>query len=69
MSESNSIYVDHKFFKKSMNELSDDPESCNFPVKVVAFRMGWFLKSDDGLDGRYFLQEVLRNEDLTFYNI
>ena len=27
------------------------------------------LRADDEVDGRYFLQEILRNEDLSYYNI
>lgn len=27
------------------------------------------LKSDDGIDGLLFLTEILKNEDLSFYNI
>ena len=69
MTESNTIYVDDKFYKEKMNEKSEDPECSSYPVKVVAIRIGWILKSDDHIDGRYFLQEILRNEDLSYYNL
>jgi len=41
----------------------------SYPVKVVALRVGWMLKSDDDIDGRYFLTEIMRSEDLSFYNM
>lgn len=69
MTESNSIYVDNKFYKDRMNERINDPSCSSYPVRVVALRAGWILKTDDHIDGRYFLQEVLRNEDLSYYNL
>lgn len=32
-------------------------------------RIDWMLKSDDDIDAFLYLQEILRNEDLTFYNL
>lgn len=69
MEESNSIYVDNKFYRESMGENVDDPSYSSFPVKVVALRMGWMLKSEDHQDGYFFLCEILRNEDLSWYNL
>ena len=69
MTASNSIYVDNNFYKQKMKERLDDPDCSSFPVRVTALRMGWILKSEDGIDGHYFLSEILKNEDLNFYNI
>lgn len=55
ISESNSIYVDNQFYVQHMDERPDDPDCSSFPVKVVAIRVGWMLRSSDGIDGRYFL--------------
>ena len=68
MKESNCIYVDNKFYREVMGERMEDPSCSSYPVKVVAFRMGWMLKSEDH-DGYQFFQEILRNEDLTWYNL
>ena len=69
MTESNSIYVDDKFYKEKMGERLNDPDYSSYPVRVVALRIGWMLKSEDHIDGRYFLQEILHNEDLSYYNL
>lgn len=69
MMESNSIYVDNKFYTKQMKERIDDPSCSSFPVKVLAMRFDWMLKSADNMDGQMFLSEILNNEDLTFYNL
>ena len=69
MTESNSVYVDNKFYKDQLNERLDDPNCSSFPVKVVAMKIGWMLNSNDQYDGYLFLQEILRNEDLSFYNL
>ena len=69
MSEANSVYVDNKFYEEHLGESLNDPDCSSFPVKVVAFKIGWMLQSDDEFDGYQFLQEILRNEDLTFYNL
>lgn len=69
MTESNSVYVDNKFYAEQLKERLDDPNCSSFPVKVVAMKIGWMLKSDDEFDGSQFLQEILRNEDLSFYNL
>jgi len=50
-----------------MGEKIENPNYSSYPVKVVALRIGWMLKSDDGIDGRYFLTEIMRSEDLSFY--
>lgn len=55
MTEANTIYVDNQFYKDGMEERMNDPECSSYPVKVVALRCGWILKSSDGNDGRYFL--------------
>lgn len=68
MTESNSIYVDNKFYTEQMKE-KDDPNCSSFPVKVKAMRIDWMLSSEDDVDGYNFLQEILRNEDLSFYNL
>lgn len=69
MTEANSIYVDNKFYREKMEERINDKDCSSYPVKVVALRIGWFLKSGDHVDGRYFLAEILRNEDLSYYNL
>lgn len=43
-----------------------DSNQKSFPVKVVAMRIDWFLNYDDG---KNFFEELLRNENLDFYNI
>lgn len=35
----------------------------------MALRVGWILYSEEGVDGRMFLSEILKNEDLSFYDI
>ena len=52
-----------------MKERIHDPDCSSYPVKVVAMRMGWMLLSEDEYDGYKFLAEILKNEDLGFYNI
>jgi len=52
-----------------MGEKVDNPNYSSFPVKVVALRIGWMLHSKDKVDGRYFLTEIMRSEDLSFYNM
>lgn len=47
MTESNSVYVDNKFYKEQLKERLDDPNCSSFPVKVVAMKIGWMLKSED----------------------
>lgn len=69
MTDSNTIYVDTRFYREKMDEQKDNPNCSSFPVKVTALRVGWMLKSNSGPDGRPFLFEILKNEDLSFYNI
>lgn len=69
MTESNKIYVDSQFYHDSMNERLNDPTCSSYPVKVVALRCDWILKADDKIDGRYFLKEILKNQDLSYYNL
>jgi len=52
-----------------MGEKIENPNYSSYPVKVTAFRIGWMLRSSDGVDGRYFLTEIMRSEDLSFYNM
>lgn len=69
MKEANSIYVDNKYYREQMKERIGDASCSSFPVRIQAVRIGWILHSDDEVDGRYFLQEILRNEDVSYYNI
>jgi len=53
-----------------MGENINKTSYSSYPVKVVALRIGWMLQSkSDGIDGRYFLTEIMRSEDLSFYNM
>lgn len=38
----------------------------SFPVKVVAFRIGWIIRTEDG---KNFLNEILSSENLEYYNL
>ena len=38
----------------------------SFPVKVVAFRIGWIIRTEAGKD---FLDQVLASENLEYYNL
>jgi len=69
MSESNTLYVDQLFYTQNMGENLNKTTYSSYPVKVVALRIGWMLQSSDGIDGRYFLTEIMRSEDLSFYNM
>lgn len=70
MSESNTLYVDQLFYSQMMGENINKTSYSSYPVKVVALRIGWMLQSkSDGIDGRYFLTEIMRSEDLSFYNM
>lgn len=69
MTESNSIYVDNIFYHEKMKERLNDSSCSSFPVRVQAMRIDWMLDSVDGIDGVLFLGEILKNEDLSFYNI
>lgn len=69
MEESNSIYVDNRFYTEQLKERQHDRNCSSFPVNVVAMRIDWILKSPDNIDGFYFLQEILKNEDLSYYNL
>ena len=65
MSHSSSVQIDDQFFKNQMGERMDSNQK-SFPVKVVAMRIDWFLNY---VDGKNFFEELLRNENLEFYNI
>ena len=69
MTDANTNYVDARFYKEKMDEQKDNPNCSSFPVQLVALRVGWMLKSKTGPDGREFLSEILKNEDLSFYNL
>jgi hypothetical protein len=69
MKESATIYVDQDFYTNQMGEELGNSGYGSYPVNVTAVRLGWIIYSEDGNDGRKFLQEIRQNEDLTFYNL
>lgn len=69
MTEASSIYVDERFYNDRMGEQINNSDCSSYPVRVLAMHVGWMIKSEDRLDGRHFLQEILRNEDLGWYNL
>ena len=65
---SRSSYIDDIYFNKSMGEDSENQSQKIYPVKVMALTMKWVLK-DDSEDGKRFLLQILRSENLDLYYV
>lgn len=53
------IYIDDSFYEQKMGEkigASSNSGYKSYPVQVVAFRIGWFIRTEDG---KNFLLELL----------
>lgn len=65
--ESACVNVDDHFYSKSMEEMEVDSTNYkSYPVKVVAFRFAWLLLNPEG---KMFLEQVFKNENLAYYRI
>ena len=53
ITESPSVLIDDNYYRKTMGE---SPENRSYPVHIKAIKMGWLLKSEEGIE---FLKELL----------
>jgi len=42
-------YVDDEYFKKNMNEETDNPKSLTYAVKIQCIRADWIINGEEGL--------------------
>jgi hypothetical protein len=66
LSSSPSLYVDDKWFETHMGEAKEDPLYTNYPVKIKAMKIRWYILSEHG---KKFLTAIYNNEDIDLYNI
>lgn len=65
MSESTNINTDSQFFKTNMQEVSTGVYKSH-SVKLVAFKVGWIINTDQG---RKFLDSIQKKEVLEYFKI